>query len=194
MLRSRVARGREENLREAEREDARGGSLPGQAEERAARRAEFAEKKVKRETRRKDGAIFGEHDDWMDRSAVEMDEKAERVRRKTVKNVTGMDVFSQEAVRRAHERRLRVLPNRSSEALVDKEGDSEEAVTRMVQELRATERRRERFKRRRPFDEEAEDITFINERNRKFNEKIGRTFDKYTEEIRENLERGTALP
>jgi pre-mRNA-splicing factor SYF2 len=36
-------------------------------------------------------------------------------------------------------------------------------------------------------------ITYVNERNKVFNEKIARAFDKYTTEIRANLERGTAL-
>lgn len=39
----------------------------------------------------------------------------------------------------------------------------------------------------------ADDISWINEKNRKFNQKISRFYDKYTKEIRENLERGTAL-
>lgn len=41
---------------------------------------------------------------------------------------------------------------------------------------------------------EVEDgISWINERNRVFNQKIARFYDKYTKEIRENFERGTAL-
>ena len=37
------------------------------------------------------------------------------------------------------------------------------------------------------------DVDFINDRNKHFNKKIKRAFDKYTVEIRQNLERGTAL-
>jgi len=40
---------------------------------------------------------------------------------------------------------------------------------------------------------EGEDVTWINQRNKKFNQKISRNFDKHTAEIRQNLERGTAL-
>ena len=50
---------------------------------------------------------------------------------------------------------------------------------------------REKFSRQKPVNEE-EDITYINERNRHFNEKIDRYYGKYTKEIRENFERGTA--
>ena len=53
---------------------------------------------------------------------------------------------------------------------------------------------REKFsrqKRQEPVNEE-EDITYINERNQYCNEKIDRYYGKYTREIRENFERGTA--
>jgi hypothetical protein len=51
---------------------------------------------------------------------------------------------------------------------------------------------RKKFSRRRQeFD--SEDVTYINDRNKNFNKKIARSFDKYTVEIRQNLERGTAL-
>ncbi|KAG7370623.1 peptidylprolyl isomerase [Nitzschia inconspicua] len=40
---------------------------------------------------------------------------------------------------------------------------------------------------------EGEDVSYINERNKRFNQKISRNFDKATAEIRQNLERGTAL-
>jgi pre-mRNA-splicing factor SYF2 len=42
-------------------------------------------------------------------------------------------------------------------------------------------------------DFEETDVSYINKRNKKFNQKISRNFDKHTAEIRQNLERGTAL-
>eukprot|EP01125_Pyxidicula_operculata_P014856 TRINITY_DN5000_c0_g1_i1.p1 TRINITY_DN5000_c0_g1~~TRINITY_DN5000_c0_g1_i1.p1 ORF type:complete len:226 (+),score=72.30 TRINITY_DN5000_c0_g1_i1:471-1148(+) len=72
------------------------------------------------------------------------------------------------------------------------EKDKEERLKAMVTELSEQEKRREKFSRRRTWVEDA-DIDFINESNRKYNQKIKRAFDKYTVEIRENLERGTAL-
>lgn len=38
-----------------------------------------------------------------------------------------------------------------------------------------------------------EDVTFINDKNRHFNKKISRAYDKYTVDIKESLERGTNL-
>ena len=53
------------------------------------------------------------------------------------------------------------------------------------------ERRKKFSKRRQHFEEE--DVSYINERNRVFNKKASRFFDEYTKEVRENLERGTAI-
>lgn len=69
---------------------------------------------------------------------------------------------------------------------------SEERVDALVGSLADIEQKRNKFSRRRQHYEEDE-ITYINERNRVFNRKVARTFDKYTSEIKNNLERGTAL-
>ena len=63
---------------------------------------------------------------------------------------------------------------------------------RLAADVKAGDERRKNFSRRRAFNEDA-DVDYINDRNRVFNKKIGRAFDKYTTEIRQNLERGTAL-
>ena len=52
--------------------------------------------------------------------------------------------------------------------------------------------KRSKYSRRRQFHEDA-DIDYINERNMKFNQKAERYYGQYTKEIRENLERGTAI-
>lgn len=69
----------------------------------------------------------------------------------------------------------------------------EENVDRMVAELSERAQSRKNFSRRRKFHEE-KDIDSINDRNEHFNRKIERAFGKYTVEIKNNLERGTALP
>lgn len=63
-----------------------------------------------------------------------------------------------------------------------------------MSELETTVARRENFSRRRAFHEDRIDVDFINERNRNFNKKISRAFDEYTTEVKQSLERGTALP
>uniref|UniRef100_A0A8C4L5N6 Pre-mRNA-splicing factor SYF2 n=1 Tax=Equus asinus asinus TaxID=83772 RepID=A0A8C4L5N6_EQUAS len=52
--------------------------------------------------------------------------------------------------------------------------------------------KRDKYSRRRPYNDDA-DIDYINERNAKFNKKAERFYGKYTAEIKQNLERGTAV-
>lgn len=70
---------------------------------------------------------------------------------------------------------------------------SEDKIDRMVQELKNREDKLKSFSRRRKFHDE-KDIDSINDRNEHFNKKIERAFGRYTLEIKNNLERGTALP
>ncbi|KAF8053178.1 hypothetical protein N665_1455s0002 [Sinapis alba] len=70
---------------------------------------------------------------------------------------------------------------------------SKDKIDKMAKELHDREEKRQEFSRRRKFREE-KDIDSINDRNEHFNKKIERAFGKYTLEIKNNLERGTALP
>lgn len=70
--------------------------------------------------------------------------------------------------------------------------DDPKKVDAMLESFKEQEERNAKFSRRRAFNDN-EDVTFINERNRKFVQKVNRAFDQYTEEIRENIERGTAI-
>ena len=67
-----------------------------------------------------------------------------------------------------------------------------ERVQALVDDMHAAALRRAAWSRRRTFDE-TKDVTYINKRNEVYNKKIERAFDSYTAEIRQNLERGTAL-
>ena len=70
--------------------------------------------------------------------------------------------------------------------------DSKEAIDRMVDDLNKQIDKRSKYSRRRRFDDDA-DIDYINERNMKFNKKLDRFYGQYTQEIKQNLERGTAV-
>ena len=52
--------------------------------------------------------------------------------------------------------------------------------------------KRKKYSRRRAFDPDS-DVDYINERNKKFNEKLERFYGQHTAEIKQNLERGTAV-
>ncbi|WFD32912.1 SYF2 splicing factor [Malassezia sp. CBS 17886] len=69
---------------------------------------------------------------------------------------------------------------------------SEGAVDRLVSHVNHEQDAIRRRSRRRAEDPDAE-ITYINEKNKHFNKKIKRYYDEHTKEIRDNLERGTAL-
>jgi len=118
----------------------------------------------------------------------------------------GWEVFNQDTIYKAHEKRYSELPTSHSDATAiehirtgytDADYGSNDKVTeagldRMVAELKKREEKREKFSRRREIHD-SEDVDYINHRNQHFNKKIARAFDKYTVEIRQNLERGTAL-
>ncbi|EIW79687.1 SYF2-domain-containing protein [Coniophora puteana RWD-64-598 SS2] len=69
---------------------------------------------------------------------------------------------------------------------------SEDAIDRVVSKINQDIDKKGKFSRKR-LNEDEGDITYINERNRVFNKKIARYYDKYTAEIRASFERGTAL-
>jgi len=116
----------------------------------------------------------------------------------------GWDVFNQDTQYKAYTKRQTALPRTDPTTRAEDSKDvnsldyasnskvNPESVDRMVAELKATKERRSKFSRRRPFHED-HDVDYINERNRVFNKKVKRAYDKYTAEIRANLERGTAL-
>jgi pre-mRNA-splicing factor SYF2 len=65
-------------------------------------------------------------------------------------------------------------------------------LQRLTQEIENQNITRGKFSKRRAYNDNDE-VTFINERNMRFNKKVNRAYDKYTTEIKANLERGTAL-
>lgn len=70
--------------------------------------------------------------------------------------------------------------------------DSEEGINKMAADLDKQIEKRAKFSRRRTFNED-NDIDYINERNMRFNQKAERFYGQYTAEIKQNLERGTAV-
>lgn len=65
------------------------------------------------------------------------------------------------------------------------------AKERMAAELASHQERVSQFSKRRAHDDD-KDVDYINPRNQAFSDRISRAYDKYTVEIRQSLERGTA--
>ncbi|KAH8413780.1 hypothetical protein KR222_008086 [Zaprionus bogoriensis] len=70
--------------------------------------------------------------------------------------------------------------------------DTPGAINNMVKDLEQQIERRKKYSRRRIYNDDA-DVDFINERNSKFNKKLDRFYGEHTAEIKQNLERGTAI-
>ncbi|PLB37884.1 pre-mRNA-splicing factor SYF2 [Aspergillus candidus] len=66
------------------------------------------------------------------------------------------------------------------------------AVDRLVSDLKKAEEVRLKKRRDRRGDDEG-DVTYINEKNKQFNQKLSRFYNKYTTEIRDSFERGTMI-
>ncbi|KII73509.1 Pre-mRNA-splicing factor syf2 [Thelohanellus kitauei] len=68
----------------------------------------------------------------------------------------------------------------------------DEAVEKVVNDVKKQRERREKLSRRRPYNPDI-DIDYINERNRRYNIKTQQFYGKYSQDIKNDLERGTAL-
>jgi pre-mRNA-splicing factor SYF2 len=72
---------------------------------------------------------------------------------------------------------------------------SKEAIDKLVDDLEKGERARLKARAARGIRDEQDggDVTYINQKNKQFNDKLTRFYNKYTTEIRESFERGTAI-
>ncbi|KAF2256032.1 SYF2-domain-containing protein [Trematosphaeria pertusa] len=71
---------------------------------------------------------------------------------------------------------------------------TKEAVDKLVDDLEKGERARLKARAARGInDDDGGDVTYINQKNKQFNEKLARFYNRYTTEIRESFERGTAI-
>ncbi|KAK7193839.1 hypothetical protein DPSP01_011895 [Paraphaeosphaeria sporulosa] len=70
---------------------------------------------------------------------------------------------------------------------------SKEAVDKLVEDLEKGERARLKARAARGIKDDGGDVTYINDKNKQFNEKLSRFYNRYTTEIRESFERGTAI-
>ncbi|KAL2870425.1 pre-mRNA-splicing factor SYF2 [Aspergillus lucknowensis] len=67
------------------------------------------------------------------------------------------------------------------------------AVDKLVADLRKAEEVRLKKRRDRRGGDDDADVTYINEKNKQFNQKLARFYNKYTTEIRDSFERGTMI-
>ena len=118
---------------------------------------------------------------------------------KKKREINGNDLFNSDAYYRAYKKRSKVLP--FDKDLYDdemKNGLSKHKVQNDIKkellknDIQQQIENRGKFSRRRKIFEEDE-VDYINERNQKYNQKLHRAFGKESKEVKNNMERRTAL-
>lgn len=142
----------------------------------------------------------------LETSAIEL-EKRERKKKKKNPD-TGFADFAQAQHRQYERLTKQVEPNMEAyekqkqemgesffpgvNTLIHESKPPEAAIDRMVEDLEKQIDKRSKYSRRRGINPDA-DVDYINDRNMRFNKKAARYYDKFTAEIKQNLERGTAV-
>ncbi|KAI9008571.1 SYF2 splicing factor-domain-containing protein [Hyaloraphidium curvatum] len=188
---------------------------------RAARKREQAEYLLGKKTAEEDGVDF-ERKEMLKYSAEDVERWEQKRKEKAERAETGFTDYAQIAAKKYNKQIKELKPNIAvyeeqkslaavassissnrdesdfyrdansmSYASLDNRPDAE-AVDRLVNTVNDQIASRAKFSRRR-LQREDDDISYINERNMRFNKKIARAFDKYTGDIKASFERGTAL-
>lgn len=196
-------------LLQAETEDAGEDFERKRAWDWTAEESEKWDKRMRKKERNREGVLFSSYDD-----------QAGKVYKKQVKDMkVDVDEYKRQKMSRieraAAEGRLEIVELDSGEMVaVDREGGfmagtgnatdlwdkerkpSKEAIENLVNGLKTADRKRNDARSKRLRDQQqdgGEDVTYINQKNKLFNEKLKRFYDKYTTDIRESFERGTAI-
>jgi len=147
--------------------------------------------------------------DYLNDTVEQVEMREAKKKKKGNPDAFGWDVFNQDSLYNAHDKRLKhvvfdeqgykdqqekIKSGSAESTMVDGFGmqPTEEAKDRLRDAMDGVIAKKKEFSRRRMFIAD-EDSTYVNERNRHFNKKLQRAFGAYTEETRQNLERGTAL-
>jgi len=206
-LHTRRNEARQLNHQEVVEEDRRA-KLPSNWEQRQ-QRAQYL---IDKEEKKRQAAERGEDYDRMRMLEIGADEAEKWDRKKSRKRNAdpGFSDYEQATVRQYDRLVKQIKPNmlqyNEAKAAMGEEKfyagkdtiihglhkDTKQGIDKMVEDLHKQIEKREKFSRRRMHNPDA-DIDYINERNAKFNKKLERFYGQYTTEIKQNLERGTAV-
>jgi hypothetical protein len=206
-LRMKINQGRKANKEEVEEEYKRLSNPKYEQKQRYLQKVAEAEA---------EGEVKGSGAKWREESAMQQTAEqaafaAEKAQKKAENTATfGWQAFTTEATHRAYEKKLKKLPSVASSSSKAEEGASshlqenpldygkvgatvsKSGLDRLAKDIEEREEARKNFSKRR-MNFESSDVDYINDRNAVYNKKLKRAFDKYTVEIRQNLERGTAV-
>jgi cyclophilin family peptidyl-prolyl cis-trans isomerase len=204
-LRLRINQGRKANKQESEREYKR--LTDGRFDKRE-RDKEWAESAAEREEHMKAAGVKKSEAFLLETAEQSQRKQEQRDRKQDNKATFGWEAFTVEANYKAYSKRLAKLPSYAGAVQVEQGGKTlegnplmygklgrdvgQDGLNRLQQDMEQREKQRDTFSRRRATPSSV-NIDSINDKNEHFNKKLKRAFDKYTVEIRQNLERGTAL-
>ncbi|KAJ2635880.1 pre-mRNA-splicing factor SYF2 [Coemansia sp. RSA 1286] len=198
-LRARMAQSAQENKREIYKEHQRRHENPGE-QRRQERKRQEAEKLKRREEYAGDDY---ERSRFMKYSIDEVQKYEEKKAKAEANTERGFTDYAQVNQRKYEREVAKIKPDLAAyrkEKEESKEGRAGNDVyvpdPRKVDKLVKTveEQQRKRAKLHKPsIGQEGEDVSYINDRNARFNRKMNRAYDKYTKDIKDNFERGTAM-
>ncbi|KAJ1965464.1 pre-mRNA-splicing factor SYF2 [Dipsacomyces acuminosporus] len=199
-LRARLAQSTQDNKREVYKEHQRMREPPGE-QRRYDRKRREAE--ILKEREEYQGSDYERSRFWS--YSAEQVEKYEEKKRKRQDNVErGFTDFAQVNQRKYERDIAKFKPDLVTYEREKAEGTSGSShspvghkpnpknVERLVKTVEAQQKKRGALHRPK-VDDEDESVSYINEKNARFNRKMNRAYDKHTKEIRDNFERGTAL-
>jgi pre-mRNA-splicing factor SYF2 len=162
------------------------------------------DKRVKKKSTRRDNNAFADHT-----------QEANKIYKRQLKNIDmNLDQYEKDKKalieKAAASGGLDIVETEDGELIaVDKDGSfystadsttfaqnkpDKASVDRLVADLqRAEEQRLKKRKERMAQNGDDGDVTYINEKNKQFNQKLSRFYNKYTAEIRDSFERGTMI-
>lgn len=213
-IRMKINQGRKANKNEVEEEYKRFNDPKYEQKKRVSRKNEQAAEGV-------DG-LGEEHEQtpkwkedknaFLQQTAESAEYESEKQQRKKDNMATfGWQAFTTDATHRAYEKKLNKLPTAASKSSDSTSLNvptilesnplaygttgtniSEAAKARVAKDIEDRQEANRKFSKRR-MHFEAADVDYINDKNAQFNKKLARAFDKYNVEIKQNLERGTAI-
>lgn len=204
----KVNQGRQLNRQEVQREGERLGSKEGMVKERK-RLASQDKERIERDWHaRNEKAIqvateHGIEGKYMVEQASDSVRKImNKAERAETNQFSIKDYHNPEGQHRNYQRNLSTLPKSQDYSgdvattfepimMTENPQHGAQGAKRLAAELK---RRMEKQAKKRALPEfEGSDVSYINQRNKRFNQKISRNYDEATAEIKQNLERGTAL-
>ena len=132
-------------------------------------------------------------------SINQCEKKKNYLNKKKKRELNGNDLFNSDAYYRAYKKRSKCLPfdqdlydDEMKNGLVKNKVQNDIKKELLKNDMQQQIENRGKFSRRRKILEEDE-VDYINERNQKYNKKLHRFFGKESKEVKNNMERRTAL-